>query len=535
MDAMSISREEDPMSLSIKRLQAIAIAALLSATQALAQGDLWLSAGHDSRNTRYQNTETTIGVSNVAGLTVKWMFTTGGDVSATPAVDDRAVYVPDWAGNLFAIDRNTGALLWSRTIASYTGVSGDFVRATPAVAGNALIFGDQGGRLGAGAHVMAVNKQTGDLLWKTKVEDHINGMVTQSALVDGNTVYVGVASFEEIIAGLVPGYVCCTSRGSILALNARTGQILWKTYIVPEGYSGGAVWGSTPAIDRSRKSLYIATGNNYSMPETVLQCVEANIGNADAVKACISPNNHVDSVLALDPNTGAIKWATAALPFDAWNLGCVRPEATNCPQPAGPDFDFGQGAALFTVQTPSGKRDLVGAGQKSGQYWTFDADTGAVAWVTQVGPGGVLGGLQWGSATDGKRIYVADANSAGTSWTLIANGQPTGTTVNSGFWSALDAATGKILWQTADPAGGTTEDPGAVSAANGLVYACSGDPLGTMHAMNAATGNILWSFPSGGGCAAGAAISRGTVFWGSGYRVFFTPNNKVFAFHVPGA
>jgi len=498
-------------------------------------GSSWPSAGHDLRNTRFQNTERTIGIANVANLAVKWQFTTGGDVSATPSVDDGATYVPDWAGNLYALDRNSGALLWSHQISDYTGVAGDYARTTPAIAGSSLIFGDQGGKFGAGARVMAVSKQTGKLLWVTKVETDPFGMVTQSALVDGNTVYVGVASFEEIIAALDPTYPCCHERGSISALNAKTGAILWKTYTVPEGYSGGAVWGSTPAADHSRGSLYVSTGNNYSLPEPVQECVAAHIGDPDAVKACISPDDHFDSVMALDLGTGQIKWATTALPFDAWNVACIPPfDPANCPQPAGPDYDFGQGPALFTVNAPSGKRDLVGAGQKSGQYWTFDPDTGAVVWTTQVGPGGITGGLQWGSATDGKRIYVADSNSGATPWDLVQDGQTVGPTVTSGFWSALDAATGKILWQRADPAGGQTQDPGAVTAANGVVYACSADPVGHMYALNSATGGILWSFTSGGACNAGAAVSNGTVYWGSGYRQFFTGNNKVFAFAIPG-
>src|SRR4029079_13841415 len=95
-----------------------------------------------------QDTVLPIAVSNASNLTVQWVFTTGGDVSATPAVDDVAVYVPDWAGNLFAVDRNTGAQLWSRTIPGYTGVAGNYARTTPAVAGNALVFGDQGGKFG---------------------------------------------------------------------------------------------------------------------------------------------------------------------------------------------------------------------------------------------------------------------------------------------------------------------------------------------------------------------------------------------------
>jgi polyvinyl alcohol dehydrogenase (cytochrome) len=310
-------------------------------------------------------------------------------------------------------------------------------------------------------------------------------------------------------------------RGSVLALNVKTGRILWKTYMVLEGYSGGAVWGRAPVVDHARGSLFVATGNNYSMPESVLDCIAANIGDPDAVKTCIS-HDHFDSVVALNLNTGAVKWATTAIPFDAWNVACIPGfDPVNCPQPAGPDYDFGQAPTLFTVITPSGKQDLLGAGQKSGQYWAFNPDTGAVVWVTQVGSGGVTGGLQWGSATNGNRICVADADSSAVPWALTQNGQAVSPTVTSGFWSALDAA------------GGQTQDPGAVSAANGDVYACSAGSMGHMYALNAGTGGVLWSFASDGACNAGAAISNGTVYWGSGYSQFFTGNNKVYAFSLP--
>jgi polyvinyl alcohol dehydrogenase (cytochrome) len=84
---------------------------------------------------------------------------------------------------------------------------------------------------------------------------------------------------------------------------------------------------------------------------------------------------------------------------------------------------------LFTVKGPNGMpRDMVGAGQKSGQFWALDPDSGQVAWVTQVGPGGTLGGLEWGSATDGDRIYVAETNTNHTPYTLLD-----GNTVNFGF------------------------------------------------------------------------------------------------------
>jgi len=100
-----------------------------------------------------------------------------------------------------------------------------------------------------------------------------------------------------------------------------------------------------------------------------------------------------------------------------------------------------------------------------------------------------------------------------------------------GYWAALDAATGAVLWTTNDPFYAFTfSAQGAVSVANGVVYACTLDAQGHMLALNAATGQILWTFPSGGACNSGAAIVDGTVYWGSGYRLFGTPNNKLYAF-----
>src|SRR5215208_4077248 len=509
------------------------VCALALAAAAPAGAATWLQAGQDGANTRSQPSETAITVANAGTLAPRWTFTTGGDISATPAVDGTMVYVPDWAGNLFAVDKRSGTQAWSRKIADYTGVGGDVARTTPAVAGNRLIFGDQGGRVFAGARVMAVSKQTGERLWVTKVDDHFSAIVTTSVGMspDNKVAYVGVASFEEALSAFIPNYVCCSFRGSVLALDANTGAILWKTYIVPPGFSGGAVWGSTPVIDAKRGSLFFGTGNNYSVTPEVAQCVTDAAGDPEQSKACNPPNNYFDSVMSLDAKTGAVKWASFALPFDAWNLTCVEGfgDPANCPEPSGPDYDFGQGPSLFTVGAKSNRHDVLGIGQKSGKYWTFDPDTGQTLWVTDVGPGGLTGGLQWGAATDGQRIYAQDSNSLHVPWQLVQNGVPTGPTVPSGFWSALDPATGKILWQTPNPSGGET--PGAVSVANGVVFGCSLDVQGHMYALSAATGAVLKDFVSGGACAAGASIADGTVFWGSGYAAAFglTPNDKLYA------
>ena len=498
----------------------------------------WPSAGHDLSNTRFQNTEKSIGLGNVSGLTVKWTFTTHGDVSATPSVDGDNVYFPDWAGWLYAVNRKTGALVWQTRIDAATGVGNDLARATPAIAGNKLIVGTQGGPEGGGGLLLAFDKNTGALLWRTApLEQHFGAAITQSATVHGDTVFIGVSSLEESLAALVPNYPCCSFRGSMLAVNANTGAIIWKTYMIPNspGYSGAAVWGSSPAVDTKRGQVYIATGNNYTVPPGVLACVAAAIAANDPVaeRACVPLDDHFDSVMALDLKTGAVRWATAALPYDAWTVSCFFGNPANCPSPAGPDYDFAQAPALFTVR-PGGNGkpiELVGAGQKSGLYWALDPDTGAVVWKTAAGPGGITGGLQWGSAVDGARVYTANSNSLGVPWTL-----PNATTTQNGIWSALDAATGQVIWQITPPHGGVTSGP--VTTANGVVFGCSLDPQGWMYAMNAATGQILWSFASGGSCLSGAAISRGTVYWGSGYSHFgplfpWTGNNKVYAFGLP--
>jgi PQQ-like domain len=161
-------------------------------------------------------------------------------------------------------------------------------------------------------------------------------------------------------------------------------------------------------------------------------------------------------------------------------------EGSNCPEPAGPDFDFGQARALFTVRDGSRNRDVVGAGQKSGQYWALDPDTGAVRWVTQAGPGGTAGGLQWGSAVDGRRVYTANANSNAVPWTL-----PNSTSTTDGMWSGIDAVTGELLWQTEPTFGGSQfggGSSGPVTTANGVVFGCALDPKGHMYALNGATG-----------------------------------------------
>jgi polyvinyl alcohol dehydrogenase (cytochrome) len=493
-------------------------AALLSPLAMAHDATQWTTAGFDRQNTRYNDDEQTINVRNVHRLSVKWKLLTEGDISATPAVDGTRVYVPDLAGNLYAVDRDSGAVRWQIRIGDLTGIPGDTARATPAINGDVLIIGDQAGKVySPDGWVLGINKKSGALLWKTRIAGGYP-LITQAAAVHGNTAYVGIASNEE---ALVRFGFPLTFRGSMLAIDARNGKIRWQTYMAPRGYTGSSIWGSTPAIDVQRNRVYVATGNNYSVPEDVSDCIEAAKRKRERAE-CSAPDDLFDSIVALDLDTGKVEWAHRALPDDTWNVACgiyfipgLDTEVPGCPDLDGPDFDFAQGPALFTVRDDHGRsHDLVGAGQKSGVYWALDARTGEVEWRTHVAPGGLAGGLQWGSAVDGRRIYAASSNSEFKAWTL-KDGTSAG---NRGGWSALDASSGRILWQTPNPA--YERSMGPVSGANGVIYACSMDDAGHMYAMDAASGAILWDFASGANCNGGATIVDGTVFWGTGYDIF---------------
>jgi polyvinyl alcohol dehydrogenase (cytochrome) len=478
----------------------------------------WTSAGQNNHNTRDAAAETIIGPGNVGGLVPRWVLPATGNVAATPTVSGGVVYVPDLGGTLWAVNAATGNVIWSASVGAYLGVPFDVSRTSPAIDGNEIVIGTGATPVTAldpvGAYLLGINATTGALLWKKKVATDPYAMITGSPVIDDGVVYAGVSSDDELASPLTP-----TFRGSVVALSERTGRVLWQTYTAPPGYTGNAVWGSTPVVDHATGLLYVATGNNYSVPSGVCQ--------SPVQTGCTPPaaDDYFDSVLGLNLQTGAVAWARGTLTADAFT-------ATS---PQGPDYDFGSGPNLYTATINGQPMDLLGVGQKSGIYWALDPATGAVVWKTQVGPGGPEGGIEWGSATDGTRVYAAISDYlANTPYTITsASGQTS--TITGGSWSALDAATGKILWQTADPQG--APDLGFVSTANGVVYAGSATLLGdTMYALDASDGTILWGYPSGGAVISGAAIVNGSVYWGSGY---FEPagvsNNALYAFSLPGS
>ncbi|MFC4889824.1 PQQ-binding-like beta-propeller repeat protein [Streptomyces beijiangensis] len=488
-----------------------------------------------------------ITTSNVAKLKTKWVFTATDDVQVTPAVRDGITYFSDYGGYVYAVKASTGALIWKGYVPDYTGSPNAIARTNPVVSGDLLILGDNHKiwKPHQGAHLFALNRWTGRLVWNTQVDAHEAAVITADPVVRGSRIYAGVSSIEEGYASSA-GYKCCTFRGSVVSVDLRTGRLIWQTHTLPSrlvtactatdcGYSGNAVW-SKPVVDPATGTLYTATGNNYTVPESVEACVRKALEDKVSFDHCSDPENLQETVLALDLDTGRVKWSHRVSGYDAWIVACPEDPVSWCPDPGGEDFDFGSGPDLFRIHDKRGSRKVVGVGQKSGVYWAFDAKNGSLVWKTLVGPGSLYGGIMHGTTVDDKRIYMPIGNVDRKPYVL----QPSGRTATAGSWSALDKNTGKILWQTADPGPRVPFDIGKPTVTGGVVFVGSQDPdKNNMYALDARTGKILWGFPSGGSVGRGPAVVDGTVYWGSGYtlaKILFggASNNKLYAFSVNG-
>jgi polyvinyl alcohol dehydrogenase (cytochrome) len=438
-------------------------------------GSGWNGWSIDPRNWRFQP-DPGITASDVPRLNVKWAFSYVGGKYGQPAVVGGRLFLTSMSGAVYSLDAKTGCMFWrfnesapSRTTVSVGPASGI------APSGYAAYFGD------LSANVYAVDAATGVLLWKTRVDPHPRSVLTGAPTLFMDRLYVPVSSWEEGVASAAQ-YSCCTFRGSVVALEAATGRTVWTAFAIEQaptptmqnsagtqmyGPAGAAVW-SAPTIDAKRNRIYFATGNSYT----------------DALES------GSDAVIAVDLASGAIIWRRQLIQGDNDLSGCRRgTKLVNCPTTLGHDYDFGTSPVLMTLGTG---RDVLLAGQKSGAVFGIEPDTGDVRWRTQVGVGGFLGGVEWGMAGDGARLYVANAD------TLTAeNGRP-------GLF-ALDPTTGKDLWYTPSPRVGC-HWPGAIPCFNAQSAAPSAVPgvifAGTMdgheRAYASADGKVLWDFDTAG-------------------------------------
>ena len=486
-------------------------------------GPAWNGWGHGITNTRFQSAEAAgMTADDVAHLKLRWAFGFPGASSAgtQPVVAGGRLYIASAEGEMYVLDAKTGCVHWTleveasirSAITLEQRTNGDLI----------AYFGDQT------ANVYAVDAKVGKVLWKVEVDEHPHAAITAAPQLYNGRLYVPVSSREESQVG-DPRYPCCSFRGSINALDAKTGRRIWKTYTVSQtshptvknsigtqlyGPAGGAVW-NTPTIDTKRNALYVGTGNNFAPPSTEVS----------------------DSLVAFDLNTGQVRWAHQVTENDIWNGSCRLPnrEAAACPDKDAPDFDFTGSPLLVDV---GGGRQLIVVGNKSGVIFGFDPDNrGKIVWQRRVANGGSGGGVFWGSATDGVNIYAANAD-------FVAADPGAG-----GGMSAVELGTGRLVWSVPG-AGCAKKNPCKPSQAAAVTLipgaAFSGTMDGRLRAYSTRDGKVLWEFntarefttvngvkANGGSMSnSGPAIAGGMLYVNSGYSHHggILPGNVLLAF-----
>jgi len=494
-----------------------------AAAPRMANLDGWNGWGVDLVNSRLQTTAAAgLRAEDVPKLKVKWAFGLPYEVTveAQPTIVGGRLFFGSATGNVYSLDAETGCQYWMfkadtrmRTAINVASIGGGKY---------AAYFGD------SETNVYAVDAQTGKLLWKSRLDPHPMAGITGAPKLYKGRLYVGVRSASEEVAAGDPKYPCCTFRGSMVALDAATGKVAWKTFTIPDpptktkissagtqlfGPSGVGIWAS-PVIDVKRNVLYAGTGNNYSDPPTATS----------------------DAILAFDLDSGSMKWSKQ-LTLDAWNASCGRPDKPSCP--ANPDRDVDIGAAPILRTLPGG-RDILLVGQKSGVMFGLDPDRrGEVVWQKQLSKGGPNGGIQWGIAADEDKVYAPISD--------IIPGP-------GGGLFALKIATGEQAWYAppAEPAckGKRGCSPAQVAAATllpGVVF--SGSMDGHLRAYSTTDGAVIWDLDTvrdfdtvngvkahGGSMnVAGPAIAGGMLFVNSGYNVMIgMPGNALLAVSVDG-
>jgi polyvinyl alcohol dehydrogenase (cytochrome) len=487
----------------------------------------WNGWGNGVNNTRYQPAANGgLTGESVPKLKLKWAFGFQGANSARsqPAVIGDVLFVASTAGDVYALDAKTGCTYWD--FHAQTGVRtamsvGPYKGANSS--GMAVYFAD------LGAIAYAIDAATGKQLWSRKIDDHTYATVTGSPTLHDGRLYVPTSGVGEEGQGGRSGYECCTFRGSVTALDANSGKVVWKSYAIVEepkprgknkegvqlwGPAGAGIW-SAPTIDARRRVIYVTTGNTYSAPA----------------------QKTGDAVVAMDMATGKIKWSNQPLTLeDIFIGGCEakNPDNPNCPGTLGPDLDFSMSPLL--VKRSNG-RDVLLAQSKSGLAWAFDPDrSGAIVWQYKTSDGSGLGG-QWGGAADERTAYF------GVNGTLSKA---------PGGMRAVKIDDGEQLWSQPAPEklcgterGCSAAQGAAVTVVPGALF--SGSMDGGVRAYSTKDGSILWQFdtnrkfdtvngvPANGGAmdGPGAVVANGMMYINSGYvSIIGRPGNVLLAFGV---
>ncbi|HYM02474.1 MAG TPA: PQQ-binding-like beta-propeller repeat protein, partial [Stellaceae bacterium] len=289
----------------------------------LAAGPHWNGWGVDAAQHRFQPADMAkLSAEDLPRLKLKWSFGFGSvsRASAQPTVMGGRLFVGSLTGKVYSLDAKSGCLEWTFEA---MGPVRTAVSIGKSANGWAAYFGDQR------ANAYAVDALTGNLLWRSHVDEHRVARITGAPTLADGVLYVPVTSAEEV-AGADPQYPCCSFRGSVVALDAASGKTLWKAYTIPEepkpvrknerdvqlwGPSGAGVW-SSPTIDPDKAMVYVTTGDSYSDP----------------------PAATSDAFVAFHRENGALAWSRQMTEGDAFTVACSRAAAgtNNCPKAGGP-------------------------------------------------------------------------------------------------------------------------------------------------------------------------------------------------------
>ncbi len=494
----------------------------------------WQGWGVDLENTRFQPAAG-LRAEDLPKLKLKWALGFPGAVNANaqPALVDGRVFVGSPGRKVYSLDAKTGCIHW---VFSPQGSVRAGINVGPSKDGRTAAF-----IADSTATLYAVDAVAGTLLWKTKVDTQPVATITGTPQLYKNLLYIPI-SVPEDGAAMNPKYACCTQRGGVAAVNASTGELVWKTYAIAEaakptgkknkagvalwGPSGASIW-LAPTIDIEKNVLYVGTGDNHSEP----------------------PTDTCDAILAMDLDTGRIVWKRQLEKADLFNASCVSEDKTNCPEPTGPDWDIG--ASPILRKLPNGKRVLL-VGQKSSVVHGLDPDqNGSILWQTRLGKGGALGGIQWGIAADERTVYAPLSDIDFKDITLRPGKRLEPNPKAGGGLFALDIETGRKLWAAPAPAcppdrqNCSPAQSAAPSVIPGVIF--SGSVDGHLRAYSTGDGKVLWDYDTArsfetingvaakGGAldAAGPAIAQGMVFVNAGYASWGgLPGNVLLAFSI---
>jgi len=476
----------------------------------------WSGWGPSTTNARAQSADQAgLAVADLPRLRLRWAFgfPDASVAWAQPTLAAGRLFVGSHNGTVYSLEAETGCVHW--TFSASGGVRTAVTLGTGVGGRLTAFFGD------TAANAYALDAETGRLVWKRQVEEHASARVTGSPTLHAGRLYVPVASYEES-QGADPSYPCCTFRGSVVALGALDGAVAWKTYMIAEqpqrrgtssagvplwGPSGAAIW-SAPTVDAARGALYVATGNAYSAPA--------------------SPAT--DAVVALDLGTGAIRWIRQVTPGDVYVSNC-RAGNPNCPEAVGPDHDFGsspmlaragerdlvvvgQKSGLAFAMDPDGGGEVIWqyragrGGVLGGIEWGAAVDEAhayfAVSDITSPEPGG----LHAVSLATGDRVWFTPPPAPVCGGRGCSAAQSAAVTAIPGavFSGSIDGAlrayatqTGAILWEfdtnrefdavnDVPARGASMIGPGA-AVVGGMVYVNSG-----YGAFGGRPGNVLLAF-----------------------------------------